>query len=156
MRDRIASIVSVAPFLVACGTAAALSDPGLSQGGAVDGQALSARIRCPRGAHLIHGQTMGVETALWCERPGGVKHGPFVEWYENHQMKTTGEHQDGHRQGTWSFWLQNGQLDSRITYERGTVVSTEAGPPAAPSPAPPPPVGPVAAPAEAGAARPPK
>jgi hypothetical protein len=125
MRNRMASLVSVLSFLSLLGGCADTyrHDPVLSQGGIVDPQALGSRLRCPRGATLIEGRTQGVQTALFCEKPGGVKHGPFVEWYENHQVKSAGAHLEGSRQGQWSFWLPNGQLDSRITYERGAVVS---------------------------------
>src|SRR4051794_836363 len=114
MRNRIASIVTTLPFFVACATTA--PDANLRESGVVDA-ALGDKLRCPRGATLIHGQTMGVESALWCEKPGGIKHGPFVDWYENHQKKTVGEYEEGLRTGPWNFFSPNGQLDTRITYE---------------------------------------
>lgn len=123
-------------------------DAELQAAGIVDAQALSTMLRCPRGTIFTRGQTLGVQTAVWCERPGGVKHGPFVEWYENHQKKSAGEYADGHRQGRWSFFLLNGQLESRITYEKSAVVSTEAGTAAAIGPAAPS-VAPAAPPAAA-------
>ncbi len=88
----------------------------------VDPQLLSAELHCPRGTVLVRGQTMGVQSALWCEKQGGVKHGPFVEWYENHQKKDAGDYEDGRRHGPWSFWLPNGQLDSQIRYDHGNPV----------------------------------
>src|SRR5262249_15633457 len=122
MRHRIASLVSSlrdAPALLLIGAAvwlpacASAPDRTLDTSGPVDPQSLSARLRCPGGAVLTHGQTLGVETALWCEKTGGIKHGPFIEWYPNHQKKTAGEYLEGHRQGPWSFWNPDGQLDSR-------------------------------------------
>jgi len=145
MRNRIASIVTLRPFFgafigalfVAC--TAPISDSNLRESGTVDGQALGAKMRCPSGATLVHGQTMGVESALWCEKPGGIKHGPFVDWYENHQKKTAGAYEEGLRTGPWNFFSPNGQLDTRITYERGAAISTETGPAPGPAAAPPPP-----------------
>ncbi len=107
-------------LLTGCATTSSID---LSAGGVVDPPSLTSSIRCARGTALVYGQTMGVETAAWCERPGGVKHGPFLDWYENHQKKSAGEYEEGHRKGTWSFWLPNGQLDSRMDYAKGTAGS---------------------------------
>lgn len=157
MRNRIASIVTTLPLLVACATP--ISDANLRESGTVDAQSMGGKLRCPRGATLVHGQTMGVESALWCEKPGGIKHGPFVDWYENHQKKTVGEYEEGLRSGPWNFFSPNGQLDTRITYERGAAISTETGPGPGPAQAPasaasPPPAAPAAPPPAAPAAPP--
>jgi hypothetical protein len=148
MRNRIASIVTGSLwgslFTSLLGACAYSPDANLLSGGVVDAQSLTGKTRCPRGATIVHGQTMGVQSALWCEKPGGIKHGPFVEWYENHQKKTAGEYIEGLRNGPWAFFLPNGQLDTRITYDNGAAVSTETGAPqpstaspAPPAPAPP-------------------
>jgi hypothetical protein len=155
MRNRIASIVTTLPcvwaLFVACATP--ISDTNLRETGTVDAQSLGAKMRCPSGATLVHGQTMGVESALWCEKPGGIKHGPFVDWYENHQKKTAGAYEEGLRTGPWNFFSPNGQLDTRITYERGAAISTETGP--GPGPATNPPPAQAAPPAQAPVASPP-
>ena len=135
MRVQIASFVSSAHRLAALSALSiwAIAAPGgsgcahteesvLTQGGVVDPQGVDAQLKCPRGTVFATGMTMGVKTSVWCERQGGVKHGPFLEWYENHQKKSAGEYEEGHRQGTWSFWLPSGQFDSHIKYDHGTVV----------------------------------
>ena len=128
MRIQIASILSATLLLawIAAGTGllgcASAPAVDLSQGGVVDPQELAARLRCPRGTELVQGQTQGVLTAVWCEKPGSVKHGPFIEWFANHQKQSAGLYEEGHRQGTWSFFLPSGQLDSQVSYDKGVVV----------------------------------
>lgn len=124
MRKRIPSLVYCL-LIAACAPSA---DSSLSQGGAA-AQNAQDKLRCPSGTVLAHGRTMGVESTVWCERSNGVKHGPFLEWFENHQTKSTGEYVDGHRQGQWSFFFPNGQLESRITYDNGNAIATEQGTP---------------------------
>jgi hypothetical protein len=152
MLDRIRSLLSGAqallpswgqgPALVLAlaglgGCAHTAGNPTLLSSGTVDPQELSTTLHCPRGTTITQGQTRGVVSAIWCERTGGVKHGPFIEWYENHQKKSAGEYLESRRQGPWVFWLPGGQQDSTITYENGTVVSQSAAPPAsAPTQAP--------------------
>lgn len=121
-----AGLLLLASGSLGCATTA--NNATLLQGGLVDPQDLVASLRCPRGTTQTQGQTMGVVTAIWCEKPGNIKHGAFVEWYENHQKKDAGEYVDGRRQGTWVFWLPGGQQDSTITYEKGEVISQTAAP----------------------------
>lgn len=144
-------------------------DPILTTGGKVP-PTLENSMRCPSGTGIVFGRVAGVQTAAWCERAAvpagsgpGIKHGPYVEWYDTLQKKITGVHEEGLRQGTWRFYMPSGVLDSEIVYERGNVVSKTSAPtpayvpppsaPAAPAPAPaapaPAPVAPAPAPAPA-------
>ena len=82
----------------------------------------NAAIRCDRGTVFAAGQTQGRLSAVWCERPDGRRHGPYLEWWENHQKKGAGSYRDGVRHGTWTFFLPSGQRDSQIEYVNGEAV----------------------------------
>ena len=103
----------------------------LEQGGLVPDA--NAAVHCPRGTVFAAGQTMGRLSAVWCEKPDGRRHGPYVEWWENHQKKGAGLYQDGVRHGVWTFFLNNGQRDSQVEYRNGEATSSPS-PPATPAP----------------------
>ncbi|HNN91750.1 MAG TPA: hypothetical protein PKI03_05765 [Pseudomonadota bacterium] len=139
-------------------------DPILTTGGKVP-PTIENSLRCPSGTHIVFGRIAGVQTAAWCERSAvpagagpGVKHGPYVEWYETLQKKVTGLHEEGLRQGPWRFYMPSGVLDSEIVYDRGNVVSQTSAPTPSyvpPSSAPmPAPAAPATAPAVAPSAAP--
>lgn len=142
-------------------------DPILTTGGKVP-PTIENSLRCPSGTHIVFGRIAGVQTAAWCERAAvpagagpGVKHGPYVEWYETLQKKVTGLHEEGLRQGPWRFYMPSGVLDSEIVYDRGNVVSQTSAPTpsyvppsAGPMPAPAAPAAPATAPAVAPSAAP--
>lgn len=92
------------------------------------GQVLDANaaLHCPRGTVMAAGQTQGRLSAVWCEKPDGQRHGPYLEWWENHQKKSVGLYRDGLRQGLWTFFLMDGQRDSQIEYRNGEAVSSPA------------------------------
>jgi hypothetical protein len=117
---------SAALWLAAC--ASATSNEQLAQPGTV--MDANAAVHCPRGTAFAAGQTQGRLSAVWCERPDGRRHGPYIEWWENHQKKGAGLYEDGTRQGVWTFFLSNGQRDSQIEYRNGVVVSPAGGTPA--------------------------
>ena len=88
----------------------------------------NAAIRCDRGTVFAAGQTQGRLSAVWCERPDGRRHGPYLEWWENHQKKGAGSYRDGVRHGTWTFFLPSGQRDSQIEYVNGEAVQPAGAP----------------------------
>lgn len=92
------------------------------------GQVLDANaaLHCPRGTVMAAGQTQGRLSAVWCEKPDGQRHGPYLEWWENHQKKSVGLYRDGLRQGLWTFFLMDGQRDSQVEYKNGDVISSPA------------------------------
>ena len=106
-------------------------DPILSTGGQVPPN-IERSLRCPRDTQIVFGRIAGVQTAAWCQRIGpvgsGVKHGPFVEWYDNLQKKNVGLYEEGQRQGPWRFYLPSGQLESEVTYDHDRVVSQMQAP----------------------------
>ena len=162
---RVGSALSIGLLgLCALGGCATGPDPILTTGGKVP-PTIENSLRCPSGTHIVFGRIAGVQTAAWCERAAvptgagpGVKHGPYVEWYETLQKKVTGLHEEGLRQGPWRFYMPSGVLDSEIIYDRGNVVSQTSAPTpsyvppsAAPLPAP---AAPATAPAVAPSAAP--
>lgn len=162
---RVGSALSIGLLgLCALGGCATGPDPILTTGGKVP-PTIENSLRCPSGTHIVFGRIAGVQTAAWCERAAvpagagpGVKHGPYVEWYETLQKKVTGLHEEGLRQGPWRFYMPGGVLDSEIVYDRGTVVSQTSAPTPSyvpPSSAPmPAPAAPATAPAVAPSAAP--
>lgn len=84
-------------------------------------------ISCPRGTVFATGQTKGLPSAVWCERPDGRRHGPYIEWWENTQKKSAGLYQEGVRHGTWTFFTPSGQRDSQTEYRNGEAVTAPAG-----------------------------
>ena len=63
--------------------------------------------------------TLMTYTSAWCQRPEGVKHGEFVDWWENGQKKSAGLYREGRRNGVWTFFRETGEVDSRIEYRDG-------------------------------------
>ncbi len=132
-----AALLGLAPIGCATGP-----DPILSTGGKVPPD-IDRSLRCPRGTGIVFGRIAGVQTSAWCERqgptgPSGVKHGPFVEWYDSLQKKNVGLYEEGLRQGPWRFYLPSGQLESEVIYEHGNVVPqtpAPVNPTTAPAPA---------------------
>lgn len=108
----------LALLLGACASSPPL--PPIDQPGVVTDA--NAAIRCERGTVFAAGQTQGRLSAVWCERPDGRRHGPYLEWWENHQKKGAGSYRDGVRHGTWTFFLPSGQRDSQIEYVNGEAV----------------------------------
>lgn len=112
----------LALLLGACGGETSVVQ--LSQPGVV--QDANSAVHCPSGTSFAAGQTQGRLSAVWCERPDGRRHGPYVEWWENRQKKAAGLYQDGVRQGVWTFFQSNGMRDSQIEYKNGESVRTLA------------------------------
>jgi hypothetical protein len=83
---------------------------------------VASAIRCPDGTEATVGQTQGVLSAVWCQRPNGQKHGPFLDWWENRMKKSTGEYRDGVRTGVWTFYLQDGRPDTKVLYRDGEAL----------------------------------
>jgi hypothetical protein len=124
--QRIASLIARSPrpgtllgSLLLCACASAPTQA-LDQPGPVPDA--TAALHCPRGTALAAGQTQGRLSAVWCERPDGKRHGPYIEWWENHQKKGAGLYQDGLRQGMWTFFLVSGERESQIEYRNGEAV----------------------------------
>lgn len=91
-----------------------------------------ALLDCPRGTAVTQGLTAGVLSSVYCERPNGVRHGPYLEWWPNKYKKTVGQYKEGQRDGTWSFFTQTGALESQVNYQSGQSSPGSPGSPAAP------------------------
>ncbi len=76
-------------------------------------------VTCGKGTELSRGVTYQTYTSAWCQRPEGVKHGEFVDWWENGQKKSAGLYREGRRNGVWTFFRETGEVDSRIEYRDG-------------------------------------
>lgn len=94
-------------------------------------------ITCPSGTMPARGVAYNTYTSVWCEQKEGAKHGPYLEWWENGTKKATGQFKDGVRDGRWTFFRENGQIDSNVEYKGGAPVSGEVPPPPQLAPQPP-------------------
>ena len=54
---------------------------------------------------------------LWHYENGGLRRG--VEWYEDGQMESEGQYENGERTGQWVEWYKNGQMRYEGQYENG-------------------------------------
>ena len=43
-------------------------------------------------------------------------HGQWINFYENGQLKDSGNYRNGFREGEWTSWYKNGNIESRGTY----------------------------------------
>jgi hypothetical protein len=103
---------------------------------------------CPRGTAVTQGVTMGALSAVYCERPTGVRHGPYLDWWPNKIKKSVGNYKEGQRDGVWSFFTQTGELESQVNYQGSQAIPINPAPAApAPPPAPVNPANPAVAPA---------
>jgi hypothetical protein len=91
-------------------------------------------ISCPSGTMPARGVAYNTYTSVWCEQKDGAKQGPYLEWWENGTKKATGQFKDGVRDGRWTFFRENGQIDSNVEYRGGAPVSGEVPPPLQPPP----------------------
>ena len=51
----------------------------------------------------------------------GKKHGPFVRYHDNGQLKGKETYKDGKLEGLWEKFYENGQLRSRQNYKNGKL-----------------------------------
>ena len=85
-------------------------------------------VTCGKGTELSRGVTYQTYTSAWCQRPEGVKHGEFVDWWENGQKKSAGLYREGRRNGVWTFFRETGEVDSRIEYRDGIPMGSNGVP----------------------------
>ena len=63
---------------------------------------------CPDGATL-QGKAPPEGTVQWCAKPGGVKHGKWIEYHTNGKAKTEGQYADGKMDGHWVTYYDTGK-----------------------------------------------
>lgn len=75
-------------------------------------------LQCPQSTRKVGDEPpAGLET--WCEREGGVRHGPYRAWHEGGAKSVTGQYRDGQRDGAWAEWHANGQRKNEMSYRAG-------------------------------------
>jgi len=79
-------------------------------------------VTCQKGTELSRGVSFQTYISAWCQRPDGVKHGEFVDWWENGNKKSAGMYREGRREGVWTFFRETGEVDSRIEYRDGNAM----------------------------------
>ncbi len=70
---------------------------------------------CPESTEPRHRTTVEARES-WCERPGGVRHGPRHAWHAEGSKWFEGSYDDGKREGPWRFWFQGGAKRSESVY----------------------------------------
>jgi antitoxin component YwqK of YwqJK toxin-antitoxin module len=49
--------------------------------------------------------------------------GPLLQWHDNGQLSVSGNHEDGQRQGTWTYWNKDGQIEMLRTYQNDSLIN---------------------------------
>jgi hypothetical protein len=88
--------------------------------------ATTAAYECPEGTAQLRGiETLDPakntlkESAQWCARPDGTRHGRWMSWHENDRVSSKGEFRDGEMDGWWVFWYPNGVRKFELRYTSG-------------------------------------
>jgi hypothetical protein len=76
---------------------------------------------CPQST-VVQGNAPPDGAAQWCERPGGVKHGPFKEWSTDGRLVAEGTYAEGKRDGLWRTYHDNGLPHAHGRYAMGDKV----------------------------------
>jgi phenylacetic acid degradation operon negative regulatory protein len=78
---------------------------------------------CPPDTELRGSQKAGQQSCEYQDSNGvSVKHGPFVDWYENGRKRSEGGYDQGKPDGTWRYWDADGHLTEERAYRGGTPV----------------------------------
>jgi hypothetical protein len=84
-----------------------------------DEEELSGPIEsCPEGASIA-GAAPPKGLQLWCELPGGVRHGKYMRWYPNGKQAEIGEFRQGKKNGRWIEYYEAGGERDRTEWRRG-------------------------------------
>ncbi len=75
-------------------------------------------LQCPEGTRKV-GDEPPAGLEAWCERDGGVRHGPYRAWHDDGAKSVAGQYQDGQRDGDWAEWHVNGQRKNELSYRAG-------------------------------------
>ena len=89
----------------------------------------SAHAPCPKGTRL-RGAAPPKGTHVWCEKDGGVRHGPATTWYSNGRKASVGRYRAGVFSGDWELWSEDGSEHLRQRWSGGKLLSTETVTPA--------------------------
>ena len=74
---------------------------------------------CPDGTKSASGKSDDDHNAVWCEKPDGLRHGHYIEFWPGGKKKLEGEYNNGQRQGLWTGWYDTGQKQSICSYQDG-------------------------------------
>jgi hypothetical protein len=87
--------------------------------------AQTSAIECPPGTTPA-GKGPPDGDAVWCERiePGGkhVKHGPYHAWTVTGVRQEDGRYENGHKEGTWTTYWDNGASSRKAPRRYGITV----------------------------------
>jgi antitoxin component YwqK of YwqJK toxin-antitoxin module len=64
------------------------------------------------------------ERASWCETNRGTKHGPYVQYHLNGEVKEEGYYEYGDREGVWVEYHTTGAIRLEGEYHHGERVGT--------------------------------
>lgn len=74
---------------------------------------------CPEGTTLQEKKRGDIRSSF-CGLSNGVRHGPWIDFWENGKIREIGPYVAGKRHGTFTTWDTKGKLTSRYTFENGT------------------------------------
>lgn len=81
---------------------------------------------CPAGTART--EDAGRERRVYCALPDGVRHGPYLGWYGNGQLKEAGPYRGGLREGWWVQWDKAGAPVGEWRYAGGHPVESRKAP----------------------------
>src|SRR4051794_28830195 len=90
------------------------------------GGATGHALECPSGTSR-HSFAYSSGEKKWCARPNGLRHGPAGSYYSNGQLLFSGEYVDGAADGIAVYYLNEGTLWRRDTWNEGALISKVAG-----------------------------
>ncbi len=108
----------VAPVWLVVGASCATTDAPVQWQGEWGAEA------CPEGTQFHRSEKYWQEFATWpaqwCTLPGGTKHGPWIEWFEDGHIRRMGFYVNGVPEGHWVVWKKPGwwKLWGADDYER--------------------------------------
>ena len=77
-------------------------------------------LSCPAGTDPAGEKAPG--GTRFCTLPDGRRHGPFMSWHGNGEVKEVGTYVDGMRAGLVTTWTPDGRKQSEMRWENGSPV----------------------------------
>ena len=77
-------------------------------------------LKCPKDTKLTKNFAEKVKgPAIYCETEDKIKHGPYIDWFENGQVSQQGFYLNGKPHNTWKSWSSKGIQKTEGSYNQG-------------------------------------
>lgn len=79
-----------------------------------------SRVECEDGTRAAGAGPPPAGDEMWCERTDtGLRHGWYLAWHQNGQLREAGVYENGERQGSWTRFWNTGAPQARTRFEGG-------------------------------------